>query len=205
MNFKLSILSVVGFVYFACSTAALADSKKMVVLGDSLSEGYGVAQQAAYPALLEAKIKATGKNWQVINSGVSGSTTASAVSRIKWLLASKPDLVFLALGANDGLRGLKVEESRKNLDEAIKLLKNQKVVVVLGGLYMPPNYGKEYTESFKKIFSSLAKENQIRLVPFILNKVAGDSKYNLADGIHPNEKGHQMIAETIFKAIQDLL
>lgn len=182
-----------------------AMAKKLVVLGDSISEGYGVTQESAYPALLEKKIKAAGKDWTVINSGVSGSTTASAKSRIQWLLKSKPDLVFLALGANDGLRGLKVPDSKSNLEQAILELKKQKIVVILGGLYMPPNYGKDYTESFKKMYVDLAKKNSVKLVPFILDKVAGDSKYNLADGIHPNEKGHEIIAETIFNEIKDLL
>lgn len=187
------------------SSASLAQ-KKLIVLGDSLTEGYGVAKEAAYPSLLEKKLHAIGKKeWTVVNAGVSGSTTASAVSRMKWLFKSKPDVVLLVLGANDGLRGLKVEDSQKHLAEAIEYAQQQKVKVILGGLYMPPNYGKAYTDQFKKMYEALAKKYRVVFVPFILDKVAGDPKYNLSDGIHPNEEGHKIIAETIFDVLKGAL
>lgn len=180
--------------------------KKLIVLGDSLSEGYGVAKDAAYPAVLEKKLHDAGKKeWTVINAGVSGSTTASGVGRMKWVFKNKPDVVLLALGANDGLRGLKVEESEKNLAAAIEYAQKEKVRVILGGLYMPPNYGKDYTGKFKKMYEDLAKKYKVTFIPFILDKVAGNPKYNLADGIHPNEEGHKIIAENVFKAIQGVL
>lgn len=178
-------------------------SQKLVILGDSLTEGYGVSQEAAFPALLEKKIKQDlKKNYQVINSGISGSTTASAPQRAKWVLKQKPDIVILILGANDGLRGLKLEASEKNLSTAIEEIQKAQVKVILGGLYMPPNYGLDYTEQFKKMYSRLAKKYKVSLVPFILDKVAGDPKYNLPDGIHPNEEGHKIIAKTIFDSIK---
>jgi acyl-CoA thioesterase-1 len=180
--------------------------KKLVVLGDSITEGYGVSKEAAYPAILEKKLHEAGKkDWSVINSGVSGSTTASATSRMKWIFKTKPDTVLLVLGANDGLRGLKVEASEKNLSEAIEYAQSQKVRVILGGLYMPPNYGKDYTEKFKKMFSDLAAKYKLTFIPFILDKVGGDPKYNQADGIHPNEAGHKIIADTIFNALKGAL
>ncbi len=180
--------------------------KKLIVLGDSITEGYGVSKEAAYPALLEKKLHEAGKKeWTIINAGVSGSTTASGVSRMKWLFKSKPDIVFLALGANDGLRGLKVEESQKNLASAIEYAQKEKVEVILGGLYMPPNYGADYTSKFKKMYEDLAKKYKLTFIPFILDKVAGNPKYNLADGIHPNEEGHKIIAETIFTALKGKL
>ncbi len=180
--------------------------KKLVVIGDSLTEGYGVAKESAFPALLENKIQASGKkNWAVVNSGITGATTASALGRVKWVFKSKPDLLLLILGANDGLRGLKVEESEKNLSVAIELAQKEKVPVILGGLYMPPNYGKDYTDKFKKMYTQLAKKHNVPLIPFVLDKVAGDPKYNLADGIHPNEAGHKIVAETIYQEIKDLL
>lgn len=187
------------------SSNAFAE-KKLVVLGDSITEGYGVAKSAAYPTLLEKKLHEAGKKeWTVINSGVSGSTTASGLSRMKWLFKSKPDAVLLVLGANDGLRGLKVEASQKNLADAIEYAQSQKVKVILGGLYMPPNYGKDYTDQFKKMYSDLAAKYKVTLIPFILDKVGGDPKYNLADGIHPNEEGHKIIADTIFKVLKGAL
>lgn len=180
--------------------------KKLIVLGDSLTEGYGVAKDAAFPAVLEKKLHEAGKKeWTVVNAGVSGSTTASGISRMKWLFKSKPDVVLLALGANDGLRGLKVEESQKNLSEAIKYAQEQKVRVILGGLYMPPNYGKDYTDKFKKMYESLAKQYKVTFIPFILDKVAGNPKYNLADGIHPNEEGHKIIADNVFLVLKGAL
>jgi acyl-CoA thioesterase-1 len=188
------------------SSFAQAQTKKLVVLGDSLTEGYGVAKESAFPALLEKKIHDSGKKeWTVINSGVSGATTASATGRMKWLFKTKPDLVLLILGANDGLRGLKVAESEKNLAQAIEYAQSQKVSLVLGGLYMPPNYGKEYSDQFKKMYADLAKKYKIPLIPFILDKVAGDPKYNLADGIHPNEAGHKIVAEHIYQEIKGQL
>lgn len=190
------------FLFFSSITFA---QKKMIVLGDSLTEGYGVAQDAAYPLVLQKKLQGAGKSWTVVNAGVSGSTTASAISRLKWLIKNKPDLVLIVLGANDGLRGINPEASEKNLAAAIEFLQKEKIKVVLGGLYMPPNYGKDYTEKFKKIYSNLAKKYQIKLIPFILDKVAGDPKMNLADGIHPNEQGHKMIADHIFNSMKDEL
>ncbi|WP_413559583.1 arylesterase [Bdellovibrio sp. HCB209] len=180
--------------------------KKLIVLGDSITEGYGVSKEAAYPALFEKKLHDSGKKeWTIVNAGVSGSTTASGISRMKWLFKSKPDVVFLALGANDGLRGLKVEESQKNLATAIEYAQKEKVEVILGGLYMPPNYGKDYTDKFKKMYEDLAKKYKLTFIPFILDKVAGNPKYNLADGIHPNEEGHKIIADTIFNALKGKL
>lgn len=199
--FRSFVISVV--LFFSSFSFA---QKKLVVLGDSLSEGYGVAKDAAYPALLEKKLHEAGKTeWSVINAGVSGSTTASAISRMKWIFKSKPDAVLLALGANDGLRGLKVEESEKNLADAIDYANSQKVKVILGGLYMPPNYGKDYTEKFKHMYEDLAKKHKVIFIPFILDKVAGNPKYNLADGIHPNEEGHKIVADNIFKVLKGAL
>lgn len=187
-------------------TSPSYSQKKMIVLGDSLTEGYGVSKASAYPALLEKKLHDVGKKeWAIVNAGVSGSTTASAISRMKWLFKSKPDVVLLVLGANDGLRGLKVEESQKNLAMAIDYANQQKVRVVLGGLYMPPNYGAVYTGQFKKMYESLAQKYRLTFIPFVLDKVAGDPKYNLADGIHPNEEGHKLIAENIFQVLKGAL
>ena len=172
--------------------------KKIIFLGDSLTEGLGVEKNKAYPALIQEKIINEKLNYQVINSGVSGSTTASALNRVKWLMSSKPDVIVLALGANDGLRGLPVNESEKNLQAAIDLITNNKIKIILLGVLMPPNYGKKYTDDFKKMYLQLARKNKINLIPFILDEVAGNPKLNQADGIHPNETGHQVIAEKLF-------
>lgn len=193
------------FILILFSSLSFAQ-KKLVVIGDSITEGYGVSKEAAYPALLEKKLHAAGKTeWTVINSGVSGSTTASAISRMKWLFKTKPDAVLLFLGANDGLRGLKVAASEKNLAEAIEYANSQKVRIILGGLYMPPNYGQDYTGQFKKMYETLANKYKLTFIPFVLDKVGGNPKYNLADNIHPNEEGHKIIADNIFQVLKEAL
>jgi len=194
------------FLLFIFSPVLLfADSKKLVIVGDSLTEGYGVSKESAFSTILQTKIKEHGKDWVVINSGISGSTSASAPSRLKWVLKSKPQLIVLALGSNDGLRGLKVTETKKNIASAIELAQKENIQVILAELKAPPNYGAQYTKNFSQIFPSLVKMYKIRLVPFLLEGVAGHKNLNLADGIHPNEQGHQVIAENIFQAIKDLL
>lgn len=195
------------FFAFASFTATpAASAKTLIVLGDSLTEGYGVAREKAFPAVLEKKIQDGGKkDWKVVNAGISGSTTASAVGRMKWLFKNKPDMVVLCLGANDGLRGLKVEDSQKNLSEAIEFARKAGVRVVLGGLYMPPNYGKDYTDKFRKMYLDLKDKYKTPFIPFLLEKVGGVPEYNLADGIHPNEKGHAQIADNVYATIKDLL
>ncbi|PWU17489.1 MAG: arylesterase [Bdellovibrio sp.] len=181
--------------------------KTLVVLGDSLTEGYGVPRDKAFPALLEKMIndKSPAPKWKVVNAGISGSTSASGPQRMAWQLKGHPDLIILALGGNDGLRGFKVSETRKNLAETIRLARDQKVPVILAGMRMPPNYGMEYTKDFREIFPELAKDFGIPLIPFLLDKVAGIRELNQNDGIHPTEKGHELIAETVYKSIEKYL
>lgn len=189
------------------SLISLAQSpQNLVIIGDSLTEGYGVTAEQSFPHVLEEKIKKAGKNWKVTNHGISGSTTASAASRINWVLKNPPDLVLLALGANDGLRGFKPEATEKNLDQAIQLLKDKHIKVVLAGMKMPPNYkGGSFAKKFEDLYPALAKKHKIPLVPFILEGVAGKSELNQKDGIHPNVKGHEVIADTIYKSISGYL
>lgn len=194
------------FLIFLFSSSFSFANKKLIILGDSLTEGFGVAKEAAYPAILEKKLHESGKSdWSVVNAGVSGSTTASAVTRMKWLFKSKPDAVLIVLGANDGLRGFKIEDTTKNLSDSIEFAKQQHVRVILGGIYLPPNYGKVYTEKFKNMFETLARKYKVPFIPFVLEKVAGNPKYNLNDGIHPNEEGHKIIAENIFQVLKGAL
>ncbi len=179
---------------------------KIVILGDSLTEGYGVAKSDAFPALLEKKMREDSyPNLEIVNSGIGGSTTASALSRLKWVLKSKPQLVILALGGNDGLRGTDLKTTEKNLDQAIQFAQKKGVRVILAGMQIPPNYGKEYTENFKKIFPRLAKKYKVKLIPFLLKGVGGEADLNLPDGIHPNEEGHQVIADTLYKFLKENL
>lgn len=186
---------------------AMAQTEQnLVIIGDSLTEGYGVEASQSYPSLLQNKLKAKGYNWRVINHGISGSTTASAPSRVKWVLKSPPQIVVLALGANDGLRGLKPEATEKNLDTAITLLKEKNVKVLLSAMRVPPNYkGGNYVAQFESVYERLAKKHQIPLIPFILQNVAGRPELNLTDGIHPNAKGHDLVSDNLLKALVDHL
>lgn len=199
--FRLFIALLLPVQVFAADAAA----KKLVIIGDSVTEGYGVRREFAYPNLLQQKIDKAKKNWRVINSGISGSTSASASSRVTWHLKQKPDLMILALGANDGLRGTDVKAMETNLNAGLEIAKKAGVKIVLAGIRVPPNYGAAYSTAFDGVFKKVADKNGVLLIPFLLDKVGGDKSLNLEDGIHPNEKGHAIIAETVFKSIEKLL
>lgn len=195
-----------SLVFAAIALAFAAQSpKKLVIIGDSLTEGYGVARSAAYPALLEKEIEKSGKQWKVINAGISGSTSASALSQVQWHMKQKPDLMLIALGANDGLRGNSVKTMEDNIDKAVAEAKKGGVKVILGGMRVPPNYGKKYSDEFAAVFPRLAKKHDVPLIPFLLEKVGGRAELNLSDGIHPNEKGHALIEAMVYEAIKKYL
>jgi acyl-CoA thioesterase-1 len=203
----LALLVVWSVAWLGASAPAHATTR-VLFLGDSLTEGSGVAKSAAYPALVEAKLKAKGHaDVECVNAGVGGSTTASALSRLRWHLNAKdkPAVLVLALGGNDGLRGLDVKVARQSLVDTIRLAKDKGLKVLLAGMMMPPNYGKEYTEAFKQMYVDVAKEEAVGRIPFLLEGVAGDPSLNLPDGIHPNEKGYRIVAETVLRYLEPLL
>jgi acyl-CoA thioesterase I len=180
---------------------------KILIIGDSISEGYGVARELSYPALLEKKVQAkfsdqSGKSWKIINASVSGSTSASSLGRLKWQLKEPPQILILALGANDGLRGLKPESMYENLNSTIELATRNKIKIILAGMKAPPNYGAEYGRKFEQVYTDLSKKTDVVFIPFLLDKIAGDSKLNQSDGIHPNEKGHVVLSEMIYKTLE---
>lgn len=205
MQKPFSFLSLLIFFIPLLSITAAAASKTLVIVGDSLTEGYGVAREAAYPFVLEKELLENKIDWKVVNSGIGGSTSASAPARAKWILKTKPDRVILFLGGNDALRGLPPAEMKKNLALAIDTLKEAKIPVTLVEMWAPPNLGKDYTTKFRDVFLSLKKEKKIELIEFPLGQVAGHKELNQADGIHPNEKGHKMLADNIFKKIKGSL
>jgi len=179
---------------------------KVVFLGDSLTEGYEVVPEHAFPTLVGERLRARGwPDIEVVNAGVSGSTSASAVSRLRWQLRGKPDVLVLALGANDGLRGIDPRTTKKNLAEAIDVARGEDVIVLLAGMRMPPNYGGAYTKEFESVFSELAKEKNVALIPFLLDGVAARPELNLVDGIHPNADGYSVVADTVIARLQPLL
>jgi len=174
----------------------------LLFLGDSLTEGYGIAKEKAYPALLEKRLRDKNHKVTAVNAGVSGSTSASGESRLKWQLKNKPHLLILALGANDGLRGLPTDAMYKNLDKTIQLARDNKVPVLLIGMKIPLNYGGDYRGKYEKVFSDLAKKHPVVFAPFMLEGVGGVTALNLPDGIHPNEKKKKKIAEYLLPFVE---
>lgn len=181
--------------------------KVILFYGDSLTAGYGLSVEEAFPSLVEKKLIKQGKSVKVVNAGLSGETSAGGLSRLNWVLRQPIDVFVLELGANDGLRGLPLEQTQKNLQTIIDKVKekNKSVKIVLAGMMVPPNMGPEYTEKFKKLYPDLAKKNKAILIPFLLKDVAGIESLNQADGIHPNVEGHKIVAENVFKSISPLV
>jgi len=196
------LLFIFTFSFFISAFSAIAvEGKRILIIGDSLTEGYGVAKNKAYPhqllLLLKKKYKIT-----VVNAGSSGSTSAGAFTRLRWHLRAKPDILILALGGNDGLRGVKPAATKKNLAKTIRLAQKSKILVYLAGMKMPHNYGKDFRLAFEKIYKELIKEYKIKEIPFLLEGVGGRKEFNLPDGIHPNELGHKIIAKNLAKIIE---
>lgn len=177
----------------------------VLFLGDSLSEGQGVDEEQSFPRLVERNLRAKKYQVTITNGGVSGATSASGESRLKWHLKKKTDIVVLELGANDGLRGLKISETEKNLRKIIKLAKDKKIKILLLGLLMPPNYGKKYTADFEMMYKKISVVEKIPFMPFILKDVAGIAEYNQPDGIHPNARGHELIAIKVTEFVEKYL
>ena len=178
----------------------------ILFLGDSLTEGLGVDTNDAFPKLVESLIqKELKKNIKVINGGVSGSTTADGLDRLKWYLKRKPSIVFVALGANDGLRGLDLTQSQKNLEEIIEYAQKADAKVMLASMLIPPNYGPKYALEFKTMYENLKTKYNLKNTPFLLENVAGKKELNQRDGIHPNEQGHKIIAQNIFTFLKEQL
>jgi len=183
-----------------------ADEIRVLFLGDSLTAGLGVDKDQAYPAVVRDLLTQKGRtDVTIINGGISGATTAGAASRLTWHLAAGPHVLVLALGANDGLRGLSLENMADNLDDTIALALENSLCVILAGMEIPPNYGPDYTRQFRETFKDLAEKHQIRLIPFLLDKVGGVASMNQADRIHPNAAGHQQIARTVLPYILECL
>jgi acyl-CoA thioesterase-1 len=195
-------IAVALLLLAATSARALAAERVLVILGDSLTAGLGVAREEAYPALLEARLRRDGLAYRVVNAGVSGDTSAGGLRRVDWVLRARPDLVVVALGANDGLRAQPVQALRDNLTAIVTRLRAAGARVLLAGMRLPPNYGADYTAAFAGAFPAVARATSVPLLPFLLEGVAGDPALNQADGIHPNASGHRVMAETLWRALR---
>lgn len=197
----------IGLFIVAAFLLQTSTPKVVLFFGDSLTAGYGLSPEDAFPAVLEKLLLEKGTNLKVVNAGLSGETSAGGLGRIDWILRQPIDVFVLELGANDGLRGLPLVQTRKNLQKVIEKVKTKypKCKIVLAGMLVPPNMGKEYSESFKNLFGELAKKNNAVLIPFLLEGVAGIEKLNQADGIHPNVQGHRIVGENLIRIIEPLV
>ncbi len=189
------------------STFGSAEPRRILVFGDSLTAGYGIDPGLAFPAVLQEKIAAAGLDYEVVNGGVSGDTTAGGLRRIDWLLRRPVDILLLELGANDGLRGIPLDSTKRNLQAIIDRARARypDVRLVIAGMLVPPNLGPDYTQRFREIFEEVASENEAVLIPFLLEGVAGRPDLNLPDGIHPTPAGHRIVAENVWSALGPLL
>ena len=186
--------------------AQAQDEFTILFLGDSLTEGLGLDAEQAFPSLIEERLKSEGYNYiNIINAGISGSTSASALERMQWYVRSQPDLVILSLGANDGLRGLSVENMKNNLAATIEFAQSNGVEIALTGMFTPPNMGEQYSSAFAQVFPDLAEEYELDFMPFLLQDVAGIPELNQADGIHPNIEGSKIVAENVYQFLLPLL
>lgn len=205
----LLIASFLGFWQATAPTPrpSSEDTQHVLFLGDSLCAGYGLDPALAFPALIQQKIRQRGWNFEVLNAGLSGETSSGGLRRVNWLMRRRYDVLVLELGANDGLRGVPLEYTERNLrgiiDRARKRSPN--IRVVIAGMMVPPNMGPVYSNQFQSLFPRLAKESNALLVPFLLEGVAGNPELNLADGIHPNAEGHKIVARNVWVVLEPLL
>ena len=187
----------------------IKDPKRPVILcfGNSLTEGYGLSSESSFPSILQHYIDSLHYDYEVVNAGLSGETTTGGKGRLNWVLNKNVEIFILELGANDGLRGIPVTETEKNLQSIIDTIrrKNKAIKIVLAGMQIPPNLGQDYTNKFKEIFPRLSKNNNLYLIPFLLENVAGNQKLNQQDGIHPNIEGTKIVANNVWKILTPLL
>lgn len=186
-------------------SALAAAEQRILALGDSLTAGYGLEAEDGFTRQLEAALNEAGVDARVVNGGVSGDTSAGGLARVDWLLAEKPDLVIIELGANDALRGIEPGDTRRNIDALVSKVKASGARVLLAGMLAPPNLGREYADEFNRIFPVIAKEHKVTLYPFFLDGVAADPALNQADGIHPNARGVAVIIERMLPVLLETL
>jgi len=189
------------------NTLDVFGQKNILMFGDSITAGYGLTEEQAYPALIQNRIDSLGLDHNVINAGLSGETTAGGARRVDWILQQEVDIFMLGLGGNDGLRGIDPSNTKKNLITIIEKVreKDPAINVILAGMEAPPNLGQQYTTEFRSVFSEVASEKDVTFMPFLLKDVAGNDELNQADGIHPTAKGQQIIADNIWEYLEPLL
>ena len=184
----------------------ISDKPRIIFLGDSLTAGLGLDIKDSFPSLIQQRLTREGKAFDVVNAGVSGDTSAGGLRRLEWAMADgDPRILVVALGGNDGLRGLPPEQLEANLGAIIERGQKRGLTVVLAGMEAPPNFGADYTARFRAVYPTLAARYNVTLIPFLLEGVAGDPAFNQADGIHPNQRGAQVVADLVWRAIEPAL
>lgn len=203
---QLKVTFFIIFIFFSLNLNA-QDHKNILFFGDSITAGYGLTEQQAFPALIQQKIDSLGLDYLVINSGLSGETTAGGLRRIDWVLQQHVDIFVLELGGNDGLRGIDPQNSKENLQGIMDKVNDRypDADILLTGMEAPPNMGQTYTSRFREIYAELNNENEVVFMPFILQGVAGDPDLNLPDGIHPTEEGHRVVADDLWEYLRPML
>ncbi|TVP52115.1 MAG: arylesterase [Mongoliibacter sp.] len=219
---QLQVLTLITFLLlvFSCNTeknneSTVLDSENVtqeskptiLFFGNSLTAGYGIEEDEAFPALIGDRLDSLGYEYRIINGGLSGETTAGGLSRLDWFLEEEPEIFVLELGGNDGLRGIALEETQKNLKAIINMVQQKypDTKILLAGMQIPPNMGQEYTQQFREIYPQVAEESSVTLIPFLLEGVAGDPDLNLKDGIHPTEEGHKIVLENVWPYLKPLI
>lgn len=219
-NFSFCIVILLAAWFTSCSSSTekkeveegkqlvdVTTKKTILFFGNSLTAGYGIDPEESFAGRIQTRLDSLEKEYRAINGGLSGETTAGGLSRLDWFLEEEPYLFVLELGGNDGLRGIPLTETKKNLLAIVDKVraKYPNTKIILAGMQIPPNMGKEYTEEFKAIYPAVAKEKNIELIPFLLEGVAGDPDLNLPDGIHPTAEGHRLVMETLWPFISKSL
>jgi len=202
------LIVVVSFCLGMSAQIGAEEARKTVLfLGDSLTAGYGLDEERAFPTVVQAKIDSLGLPFEVVNAGLSGETSSGGLRRVGWLMRREIDVLVLALGANDALRGVPLAVTRESLQGIVNQVKGKykDVKIVVTGMEAPPNLGDEYTKGFREIFKELAEKNEAALIPFLLDGVAGHPELNLPDRIHPTEEGHRIVAENVWQVLEPVL
>jgi len=200
-------VALTGLLLLCFTNSYAQDDQTILFFGDSITAGYGLQTEQAFPALIQQKIDSLDLNYNVVNAGLSGETTAGGLRRVDWILQQHVDIFVLELGGNDGLRGIDPQSSKENLQGIIDKVEQKypDAKIVLTGMQAPPNLGDLYTEEFRGIFFELAEQNDVIFMPFILEEVAGNPELNLPDGIHPTAEGHRVVADNLWNVLRPLI
>ncbi len=202
-----SVVLIIVLSVLMCISSEAQQKKSILFFGDSISAGYGIQPQQAFPAVIQDKIDSLGLNYEVINGGLSGETSAGGLRRINWVLQRNIDIMILELGGNDGLRGIDLSSTKDNLQQIIDRAKakNPEIEIIIAGMQVPPNLGTDYTKEFQDLYPELAEKNNLTLIPLILDEVGGRDEFMQPDQIHPNVKGHKVVAETVWETLKPFL